>query len=244
MHFEINFYLDEFLITLNINNKNVYKKLSNFFSSQKNNFSYKKNLEIFIDCNLKKCKIYTKKITKFIVLNKKNKKNLTNMILWVIIYFVQDFLAPYGYLFIHASSFFYKKDGYLFIGSPGSGKSTIISNLPHSNLLSNDIAIIKRKKGDFFIQTNFFEKNKLKIKKINLVNLKKIFFIKKSKVLKTKRISKKLAIINLIKNLCSVTIGFRINKDVYKILFLMLKKPIFYLFFPKKFSFNQFKKIL
>ncbi len=108
-----------------------------------------------------------------------------------------------GFL-LHSSASNVKNNAFLFTGPSGAGKSTIISLLNSTfPALSDDLSIIKKEGNDFvYYQTPFIEKNEWIKKSKKMYTIGKLFFIRKSKEFKVRKIkSKKIVIYELTKQL-------------------------------------------
>lgn len=130
---------------------------------------------------------------------------------------------------LHASSCLINKEGYLFLGSSGAGKSTIINLIKNKKvILSDDQIIVKRERGKYYLyQTPFLEKNQYQ-KSFRRYRLGKIFFIvkdKKKKIMKLKkdekligRLTNQLWLREKLKNF-SLIIDFFKKNDFYQLNF-------------------------
>lgn len=83
-------------------------------------------------------------------------------------------------LLFHASSFEYNKEGYIFCGPGGVGKSTIIKLADKAVPLSDDTTIIKKEGLKYYIYISPFDKRKCKKIAERKVRLKKIFILQKA----------------------------------------------------------------
>ena len=79
----------------------------------------------------------------------------------------------FNILLFHASSFKIKKNAYVFIGQSGYGKSTIAKSTALDNLLGDDVAVIKKIKGNYYIFTSAFDFYKIERLNIILMNVSK-----------------------------------------------------------------------
>ncbi|KKQ36366.1 MAG: hypothetical protein US54_C0071G0008 [Candidatus Roizmanbacteria bacterium GW2011_GWA2_37_7] len=87
----------------------------------------------------------------------------------------------FNILLFHASSFKIKKNAYVFIGQSGYGKSTIAKSTALDNLLGDDVAVIKKIKGNYYIFTSAFDFYKVGHLRYQQVLLNTIYTIKQAK---------------------------------------------------------------
>jgi len=109
-------------------------------------------------------------------------------------------LPHFGGFMLHASSV--AKDGkaYIFAGTPGSGKSTVVKLSRNYHPLADDSTIVRRWRNKFFVFSSpFYEKEK--IKKANLVfPLRGVYFVIKHRRDYLTKLSPSLAVKKLIVN--------------------------------------------
>jgi len=108
--------------------------------------------------------------------------------IYVFVAYLHYMLIDKKISFFHGSSFIHGKAGYMFLGPPGFGKTTIINKVPFTRRLSNDIAIVKQINSKFYIFPSPFDKKFIPMTK-NKILLKKIFIIKQSKSNKIRALS-------------------------------------------------------
>ncbi len=97
--------------------------------------------------------------------------------------FINFLLLERQVFFFHASSLLLNKNGFVFMGESGAGKSTILKlALKKKNIspLSDDTIILYYKKNNFYIYPSIFDKQLVNKKITRLIKVKTIFFIKKS----------------------------------------------------------------
>lgn len=94
----------------------------------------------------------------------------------------QQLLSKHQGLLIHASASLVKNQAFVFLGSSGAGKSTIIKLLSKTFPALADDSIIIKKEGReyYFYQTPFREKSFWVVKGSGKFRLGKIFFLKKA----------------------------------------------------------------
>lgn len=106
----------------------------------------------------------------------------------------------FGFL-LHGSALLFNNKVFIFLGKEGAGKSTIIKLLKKNfKVLADDSFILRRQKDNnyYFYQTPFVEKESWIEKNKECYQVSKIFFIKKSPRLETKKIVQKDKIFKLI----------------------------------------------
>ncbi|OIO13056.1 hypothetical protein COV53_04365 [Candidatus Gottesmanbacteria bacterium CG11_big_fil_rev_8_21_14_0_20_37_11] len=138
-------------------------------------------------------------------------------------------------MFFHASASLVNNKAVLFLGSSGSGKSTIVTLLKNKHeIIADDTLILREdKSGLYFYQSPFYEKGLGVKSPRNKFLVNNIIFIKKSKQSNIKQITnKEKIIINLTHQLCLEKVFLNM---LLQNLFLVVKKYNFfyYLEFPK-----------
>lgn len=93
---------------------------------------------------------------------------------------IQYSLLKSNIIFIHASSIIYGNTAFLFMAPSGSGKSTIIKNFPTSQVLSDDITILKKINNKFYVYTSVMDNKYFQGFPLIKSPLGKVFFIKKA----------------------------------------------------------------
>lgn len=83
-------------------------------------------------------------------------------------------------LFLHASSFVKNEKAYVFMAPSGSGKSTIISAVPKQDILSDDIAILKKVNGRFYVFNSPFGRENYPDFPRNRIPLQQLLLIKQA----------------------------------------------------------------
>ncbi len=154
-----------------------------------------------------------------------------------IISFVLDFLLLKDGLAIHSSSIVFKNKIIFFLGKSGSGKSTIVKLLKSCYQVFSDEAVIVRKvKSNFITFQSFIKNNKNSWvnRNINFYPLRAIFFLKKSKYFKIKKIESKNLLTSMILN--QIWLDRSIIKYKLKLIIELietLKNKFFFLYFNK-----------
>ncbi len=103
-------------------------------------------------------------------------------------------------LFFHGSSLTSNGKGYAFCAPSGTGKSTIVSQMPKRDILSDDLVVIKKSGNKFHLYTSPFDelmKNSFLLKNAPLDT---IFFLKQSKQTKIENLTIEKGLYNLIVN--------------------------------------------
>lgn len=111
-----------------------------------------------------------------------NKSNITSLeqLYFIITAIMQHYLIMHNIILLHASSFIQKGKAYVFSAMSGSGKSTIVNSISIKNILSDDIAVIKKKDQKFYVFTSPFDNKQYHTFSSKKAILKKIFFIKQA----------------------------------------------------------------
>ncbi|MGB9883542.1 MAG: hypothetical protein ACPLRN_03465 [Microgenomates group bacterium] len=238
---EINFYPTELEFAKNLKKEEITKYWSGFIVKKPKKIDFRIN---FINKNPELFEL--KKTNKTFFLFYKSLKR--SIFTYYFISFIQLqflfrqilflLLKNKGFI-IHCSAVADKNNNaYLFLGKPGSGKSTIASLIKGDfKQLADDTGIIKKEgKNYFFYQTPFIEKKEL-IKNNFKYQVKKIFFLKKDQFFKIEKIEDKKYILNrIIKQIFLLENNFK--KNEMKILFHLINKIDFYFIF-----FDKDKKI-
>ncbi len=121
---------------------------------------------------------------------------------------------------IHSAAIAEKNKGFMFIGKNNAGKSTILRICPEALNLGEDLNILFKKEKKFFIQAFPFIMMITAINKKNSqpVEIQNIFFLKKSKELKLKKLRKTDAITLMLENDIQGTFNFQQIKTEKRIL--------------------------
>ena len=109
-----------------------------------------------------------------------NTASLTRNIKFGMSVLLQYLLLEKNVLLMHASSSVHNGRGFLFPGPSGTGKSTMISNFRKKDVLSDDIAIIKKIKNEYYLYNSPFDYGKYENKNQRMIKLTNIFFLEKS----------------------------------------------------------------
>jgi len=177
--------------------------------------------------------------------------------------FLEFNLIDRGIILLHASGFERKGSAFLFPGRSGSGKTTVLTNAPTANRIADDVAVIRKVRGNHLVYYSTLDFGRIKRKPTNKpALLKKIFILKKSKKIETKPVSFRdffsmilnndyLGMAGLLnqrsKKEDKITIdNFReykrlINKHNRNLINLYSSVKIKKLFFPKKFNWLDIK---
>jgi len=154
----------------------------------------------------------------------KYSKTLTRNIKFGLSILLQYFLLDKKILFIHASSVIYKEKAYLFPGKSGAGKSTIAFNFPKKNVLSDDVAIIRKIKGVFYLYSSPFDYKKYPFVKEKVVPLAGIFFLDKASNVTIKTVDFPSALNSLFYNSNLIYYGGIVNKTLKKKKYIRFKQ--------------------
>lgn len=184
----------------------------------------------------------------------KLKKKLTEsqFTIFVLTGLLENFVIKKNILFLHGSSFYFKKRGYIFLGQSGAGKTTLIKKIPHQYRLSDDTTIIKKQKSTFYIYPSTFDKKIINFNNSKKIILEKIFVLKQAKQNMIVNIDLDKKIKMLLENdyfimnkekILNVYKELRNKIKLYKLLFLLIKyNKIQELHFNK--SFNPLKELV
>lgn len=114
--------------------------------------------------------------------SKIDKKFISSLeeIYFILIALMQHEALKYNIIFLHASSCIQKNKAYLFIAPSGSGKSTIIKTLPAKQILSDDIAMLKKVDNSFYAFSSPLDKKKGTSFHSNNARVHSLFFIKQA----------------------------------------------------------------
>lgn len=93
---------------------------------------------------------------------------------------IQYSVLKFDILLIHSSSIIKQKKAYIFMAPSGSGKSTITSFVNSKQVLSDDVAIIKKTSDYFRVYTSAFDNKHFKTYPLKNARLDKILSIKKA----------------------------------------------------------------
>lgn len=109
-------------------------------------------------------------------------------------------LSRHNGFILHSSATNYHNSALLFVGNQRAGKSTAMSLLhPIFPSIGDDSVIIKKENKEYYMyQTPFIEKNYWVKKDANRYKINKVFFLKKSKKFKTRKIYNHEIVISLL----------------------------------------------
>jgi hypothetical protein len=184
--FMIHFHICSQNFRIVTNNKLIFQFLKNEY------FIDDKELKPFYEINITQQKDAFKISSKDITISY-NLSTDSDLYLYVIEYFlryiIEQYLIKDNILLIHGSSFVYKGKAYLFVGTSGAGKSTIVSKSNLSNRLADDTVVIFFKNKIPYVYQTPFEKIPFNNHKDRKFKIAKIFKIIQSKQNKTERLS-------------------------------------------------------
>lgn len=175
--FLLNLLIADEKIQIVVDDASLYKKLSKYFHKTKN---YSKPTYVIemkkIQQEIQNIKI---KNNYMIIFNYSDNYVLINL-LFTMRLLLQYLLIPAKIIFLHASSFVANNKAYIFCGSSGVGKSTIIKKVPQDSVLSDDFAILKKIGRTFFVYPTIFDQVKGFEIRNNKTVLDRIFLLKKA----------------------------------------------------------------
>lgn len=141
----------------------------------------------------------------------------------ILIDILYKLLFPNKGILIHASAVFANNKAFLFLGKSEAGKSTIMRFLSKNyRPLADDSLIIKKENGDFYLYQTPFVEHERWVRKNNSGKypIGRIFFLKKSKDFKAKKIKKEDDVVNeLVKHILIV----ENSRDFQKYIKIILK---------------------
>ena len=105
-------------------------------------------------------------------------------------------LVQRGILLLHASGIRLNEGGYLFSGLSGSGKTTITKNASKNEIICDDVAVVDLRKKPL-TYCSPFDYGRILNRSDEPVAIKKIFFLKKSKIVKKKSIASERAVFEI-----------------------------------------------
>lgn len=127
-----------------------------------------------------------------------------------------------GFL-IHSAGVYYKRDGFMFVGKSGSGKTTISHMLSNDfNIISDEVCAIRFIKKPFIYSTPFWGSFVKPLSKYLKCKLCKIFFPVKSNSLYLEDCS----VVKSFKNILKCIFNFSLDKTVSDNLFLNVSKIV------------------
>ncbi len=85
-----------------------------------------------------------------------------------------------GLFFLHGSSFIKNGKAFIFVANSGTGKSTILKHVSKKNILSDDVAVLKKHNDKFYVFTSPFDDKKYLGLPQKKVELGKIYFLKQA----------------------------------------------------------------
>lgn len=93
---------------------------------------------------------------------------------------ISAFMSLNGVLLLHGSSVFYEERAGVFLGPPGTGKTTIARNSPQKNVLGDDTAVISFIENIPYVYTSPFDNVKFPALKKGAVRLHGIYSLEQS----------------------------------------------------------------
>lgn len=150
---------------------------------------------------------------------------LTHFIMGV---FSEAYLYNNGFL-LHASSVVKNGKGYLFVGSSGSGKSTVAQMKGWDTILADDVSCVYQKNKKWYVCGTPWDKTTNKA-----YPLKEIFFLNKGRILGRSIISKPIFFKEILKSTFRLDHGKQESDKLLDIIFDLSLIPSFELYFSLK----------
>ncbi len=140
--------------------------------------------------------------------------------------------------YLHSSGIVHKNKAYLFVGKTGSGKSTLVEKITRSQVLSDEIVLVRQEKnGDIFAYSTPFWGELKQNDKDLYGKIDKIFFIHKSKKVKLKKINPCEVIKKIMPNILFFGKDKTLTEKLLKtVIYISKRIPCYELFFPKNFD--------
>lgn len=155
--------------------------------------------------------------------------------MFLLIRILQKLLVRKKGFFLHASASVINDDAFVFVGRPNAGKSTIIQLIRKAfTPIADDGIIIRKEKANFYLyQTPDPDKFSWISKSPHRYNIRKIFFLRKSKEIKIIKIEDKNKIFSLLINQLWTTDVSLPNQISPIKEFIEFTNNFYYLYFPK-----------
>ncbi len=135
---------------------------------------------------------------------------------------VYYWLFKKGILTLHASAIIHKNKAFVFVGVPGSGKTTHAKILGFPTINDNEI-LIRFRDGKAFAYSGIIKRKNIEPSKLS-APIKKIFILRKSKKFNLKELNDSYILKELIKNHYILKCNLKNYKDL--ILFIKLSKKL------------------
>lgn len=131
---------------------------------------------------------------------------------------ISRFIVDRNGFLIHSSGVVSGKNGYIFFGRSGAGKTTLTSKFPKNKILSDEIiGVRKNNAGGWLIYSTPFW-GELKLPTTNIkAKVKKVFYLTQGKELKIQHISKPLLLRSLLKCIISYDANFILTPKLLKL---------------------------
>lgn len=127
----------------------------------------------------------TGKKTGVVILGKRKRNVTYHVVDFFLLSLLQIFCAKQNIYILHGSSIVKDEKGYVFLGPPDAGKSTITHYVDQKSILSDDVSIIKKEKKDFYVYASSFDRRKQPGIQTTKKVLKSLYILKKSHMSKT-----------------------------------------------------------
>lgn len=144
----------QILLDPNLHIENFLSKYLHSISTTK-----KPNVTIFLKYSEEKkynFKIISPNLGVITITKPKSKKDYETL-RFLIKAFVDIFATKFNIMLLHASSVIIHSQAYIFVGSSGAGKSTIISLLPKKYYFSDDVTVVKQINNEYYLYHPIFE---------------------------------------------------------------------------------------
>jgi hypothetical protein len=170
-----------------IDDKSLFHYLNKNYWSEKTQKQPEVEIDILKNNNC--FKIYSKLSKLKITVDMKKKDLLFKDIDWIIRTIIQSSLLKNKIFFIHSSSIINNGRVFAFLGLSGKGKSTIISNFKKSNIIGDDILLLRKIGNNYLPYQSPFEKMRVnKIKNLDKSVISKLFILEQGNKLEEKPI--------------------------------------------------------
>jgi hypothetical protein len=205
-------------LQLNIQHKSDFLFLKNkyidyFVEASRNNIL----IEVFFIDNLKKQSVKYKSENHFVISACSLSKNFGYFSDLFLQTFIEIINGQNG-LIIHASTLHFKNKGYIFMGHSGAGKSTIRKICKSLESLSDDIAIVRLVKKNYYLYGSPFYQSTKKSYPNKKILIKGIFNIKQNKYTKVEKLIKYDAFVYLRHNVFRVENASLQNERIFSLI--------------------------
>lgn len=188
----LNVNIGGFICQLSINDERYFNILKNYFITLDNRQKIRDSIliEIQVDEKEERCGFfYSKKkdstVARYIVPSDAE----FSIFKFSLSKFIQSMVIDKDIVFLHGSSFFKKNKAYVFCGPSGIGKSTLIRQTKKNDILSDDIAVLKKINKKFYLYTSPFDKATNGFTDIKKVALESVYFLDRGDKVKIKKLS-------------------------------------------------------